>query len=142
MEYQFLEGLAAVAQNSDLAARELAVGRLVLLMVLLIVVGTSVVQASMFYIFQKAKINGWLAFVPGYNLWRAFQMLGWSGRSSLWAYVPVVSLVLGILFCRRLAVCFGKPAGFGWALLFGSIVAFPMLAFGRAEYRTPQSLKP
>ncbi|MFZ1483815.1 MAG: DUF5684 domain-containing protein [Candidatus Saccharimonadales bacterium] len=90
---------------------------------------------SMWKIFEKAGEEGWKAIVPFYNSYTLFRIAGRNGWGFLLALIPIVNVVVAVMISLDLAKHFGKSSAFGIVGLFlFSVVGFPMLAFGDAEY--------
>lgn len=92
-------------------------------------------------IFAKAGRKGWECLIPIWNsivLCKIAKVSPWWLLSLLLGLVPVVGsfIVLGICIWIyiKFAQAFGKGIGFGLGLAFFSIIFFPILAFGDAEY--------
>lgn len=100
---------------------------------------------AMWKIFEKAGKPGWAALVPVYNLIVLLEIVG---RPSWWvvlyllAVIPVVNfigwipaLVVMILVTIDLAKVFGKDTGFAILTILFPYVMYPVLGFGKAEYK-------
>jgi hypothetical protein len=93
---------------------------------------------SMWKVFEKAGEAGWKAIIPVYNTYITIKLAGRPGWWLLLMFIPLVSLVVGIMVMIDLAKCFGKSTAFGvFGLFFFSFVGYPMLAFGDAKYTPP-----
>lgn len=98
----------------------------------------------MWKIFVKAGKPGWAAIVPVYNIIVLMEIVG---RPAWWvllyfaSVIPFVgwiaSLVVSVIVMIDLAKSFGKDTGFAVLLILLPIVGFPMLAFGKDEYKGP-----
>jgi len=101
--------------------------------------------ASLWRIFTKAGKPGWAAIIPIYNTWVMAEIIGkpgWWGLYPLLGFIPIVggiiSFVMGIIFALGLAKSFGKSVVFAiFGLVIFSIVGYPMLGFGSAQYLGP-----
>lgn len=92
---------------------------------------------SLWKIFVKAGKPGWAAIVPIYNYIVWCEIVG---RPVWWVIlllIPCVNIVFSIILCIDLAKSFGKDAGYGIGLALLSIIFFPMLGFGKAQYIGP-----
>ena len=91
--------------------------------------------ASMWKVFAKAGKPGWAAIVPIYNLIVLLEIAG----KPLWWFllllIPLVNIIVGVMVYVSLARNFGKGVGFALGLLFLSIIFFPILAWGDAQYQ-------
>lgn len=107
--------------------------------------------ASLWKIFEKAGKPGWAAIVPFYNLWVLIEIVG---RPSWWFWmllggivlsmipflgflIAIALFVLIVMLYIDLAKSFGKGVGFAIGMIFLSIIFFPILAFGNAQYIGP-----
>ncbi len=87
-------------------------------------------------IYQKAGQPGWASIIPIYNIvvmLRVIKMDWW--HILIMLFVPFAAIVYSILIPLKLAKVFGKSTGFGVFAIFFSIIAYPILAFGSAEYQ-------
>jgi hypothetical protein len=91
----------------------------------------------MWKIFVKAGKPGWAAIVPFYNIYVELEILGQPWWFLLLMFVPVANLVISIMMIFGLAKVFGKSIGFGFGMLFLSIIFIPILAFSDAKYEGP-----
>ena len=90
---------------------------------------------TMWKIYQKAGQPGWAAIVPIYNIigmLKIIKMDWWHVLIML--FVPFAAIVYSILIPIKLAKVFGKSTGFGVLAIFFAIIAYPILAFGSAQY--------
>lgn len=99
-------------------------------------------------IFSKAGQAGWKALVPFYNMWTMNKVIfgepyGWLMFASAVALIPFVGAIAALAWYVYLniqfAKAYGKPGSFCLLLFFLPIVAYPMLAFGSAQYVGPQA---
>jgi hypothetical protein len=91
--------------------------------------------AAVWRVFEKAGKPGWAAIVPIYN---AIVMLQIAGKPVWWILlflIPVVNIVVAIMMYIAFARNFGKGVGFALGLAFVSIIFFPILAWGDAQYQ-------
>jgi hypothetical protein len=95
------------------------------------------ILACMWKIFVKAGKPGWAALVPFYNTLVLLEFLGRPWWFLLLMFVPVANVVIEIIIIFDYAKSFGKSTGFGFGLLFLSIVFIPILAFGSSKYIGP-----
>ena len=66
-------------------------------------------------------------------MFRIIKMEWW--HILIMIFVPFAQIVYAILIPLKLAKVFGKSTGFGVLAIFFSIIAYPILAFGSAEYQ-------
>lgn len=92
-------------------------------------------------IFTKAGQPGWAVLIPFYNIYVYTKVLSrpkWWILLYFFGIVPFVGsfavLFVSIIDSFRLAKLFGKAPVFGVGLLLLSIIFYPILAFGSAEY--------
>ena len=88
-------------------------------------------------LFQKAGEPGWASIVPFYCNYVLFKIAFGNGWLFLLSLVPFVNIVMAILLPFKLAKVFGKDIGYGFGLLFLSVIFYPLLAFGSDEYIGP-----
>ena len=85
-------------------------------------------------VFEKANQPGWGAIIPIYNL---ILMIKISGKPLWWLilmFVPIISIIPGVLVPVGMAKSFGKSGLFGVGLIFLPFIFYPVLGFGDAEY--------
>ena len=86
-------------------------------------------------IFVKAGQPGWASIIPIYNiivLLRVVKLDWW--HIFIMLFVPFAAIVYAIIINYKMAIVFGKDAGFGVLCIFFSAITYPILAFGSAEY--------
>ena len=91
----------------------------------------------MWKIFAKAGKPGWAALIPFYNTLVTLEFLGRPWWWLLLMFVPLANVVIEIIIIFDYAKSFGKSTGFGFGLLFLSIIFIPILAFGSSRYVGP-----
>ncbi len=87
-------------------------------------------------VFRKAGLPMWAAFVPLYNIY--VLVVGVARLSLLWfvlVLVPVVQIIAAILVNVEVAKRFGRSEAFGLGLALLGFVFYPLLGFGRSQYR-------
>ena len=113
-----------------------------------------------YFIFQKAKVKGWKAFIPVYNSILYFDIMKssdyfygmvYTGGLICWLgfVIPrpplnLVLQILGALICTafQIYICvsgakrFGKSVGFAVGLILLPVIFFPILAFGKSTYHS------
>lgn len=121
-----LATLRLLAENNDVA--DLVPGLIMLALAVFAIAG-------MWTTFAKAGQPGWGCIIPIYN---ALLMLRIAGRPAWWLLlflIPFVNIVIGIIVGIDIARNFGKGALFGLGLAFFSIIFYPILGFGSAQYQ-------
>jgi uncharacterized membrane protein YhaH (DUF805 family) len=88
-------------------------------------------------IFTKAGQPGWACIIPFYNIWVMLKIVNRPGWWLLLMLIPFVSIVFGIIVVVDLAKAFGKSVGFAIFMILLGFIAYPMLAFGSAQYTRP-----
>ena len=91
--------------------------------------------ASLWKIFAKAGKPGWAAIVPIYNLIVLLEIVGKPVWWILLFLIPFANFIVAILIYIELAKKFGKEIGFAIGMILLPFVFFPMLGFGKAEYK-------
>ena len=85
-----------------------------------------------FKIFTKASQAGWKAFIPFLNLFVFTKVV----EKPVWFIALYLILPIGYLLSAfQIAKSFGKNITFSIGLIFLPIVFFPLLAFGKSEYK-------
>lgn len=96
-------------------------------------------------IFQKAGVEGWIAFVPVYSQWKFLQiggMPGWISLAALGVLIPgplggvaaVILWVFTILAAWGIGMSFWKESWWILVYVFLPIVWFAVLAFDSSSY--------
>lgn len=94
--------------------------------------------ASMWKIFAKAGQPGWTALVPIYNIFVLLKIINKPGWWIILMLIPLVNFIAAAIVGIELAKVFGKSAVFGiFGLFLFSIIGYPILAFGDAQYKQP-----
>lgn len=96
---------------------------------------TVIMMIAMCRIFAKAGRAWWKALVPIYSL---FVFVSIAGKPWWWVLllmIPLVNFIIFLLLNVSLAKKFGQGAGYGIGLALLGFIFFPLLAFGKAEYR-------
>lgn len=110
----------------------------IMIVYLLFILAFAVIMIiSMWKIFVKAGKPGWAAIVPIYNVIVLLEIVGRPVWWILLLIIPCVNIVINIIVCIDLAKSFGKDVGYGIGLALLSIIFFPMLGFGKAQYIGP-----
>ncbi len=103
---------------------------------------TVIVIASLWKIFTKAGKPGWAAIIPIYNVIVLLEIVGKPVWWIILLIVPIANLIVSIIVGIELAKTFGKGTGFGIGLALLSIIFYPILAFGNAQYIGVQDASP
>ena len=90
-------------------------------------------------IFTKAGRRGWVALVPGYNLYVLCRVAGTPGWWVVFLFTPPLNLAVLAIVNAGLAERFRKSAPFGLGLFFLPVLFYPLLAYGKAAYEPPSS---
>jgi Family of unknown function (DUF5684) len=93
------------------------------------------------YLFKRAGLPAWRAFVPILNFATLLELAGQSALLMLLYFVPVINLIAFFFWCRGLARAFGQSPGYAAGLALASPIFFPKLAFGPATYVAPTASK-
>ncbi|HEV8419130.1 MAG TPA: DUF5684 domain-containing protein [Candidatus Udaeobacter sp.] len=98
---------------------------------------TVLMIAACWKIFTKAGQPGWASIIPIYNWYILCKIVGRPGWWVILLLIPFVNFIVGIVLCIDLAKSFGKGVGFGIGLVLLSVIFFPILGFGSAQYQGP-----
>jgi hypothetical protein len=91
--------------------------------------------AAIWKVFAKAGQPGWASIIPIYN-WIVLCKI--VGRPAWWVLLLLICFpIFYIIICIDLAKSFGKGGGFAVGLILLSVVFFPILGFGNAQYQGP-----
>ena len=96
--------------------------------------GLSLLTIGISYIkiFSKAGQSWWKAFIPFFNLFIFTKVV----EKPVWFIALYLILPIGYLLSAfQIAKSFGKNITFSIGLIFLPIVFFPLLAFGKSEYK-------
>lgn len=127
-----------------------ALGVIFGIMLLILLVVSIIIIIAQWKMFKKGNQPGWAALVPFYNTYIQCKMVGvnpwWIlilvGASFL-GFIPyvgsllsmAVSIYFAILISVSTARAFGKDSGFAVGLILLPVVFYPILGFGKAEYK-------
>ncbi len=96
---------------------------------------------TMWKLYLKAGQPGWAAIIPIFNFIVLLRVAGkpwWWIFGILLGIIPVIGsilvFILMIIITHGVSTNFGKGAGFTVGLVLLSIIFYPILAFGKAEY--------
>ena len=115
---------------------ETAIGTGFVIFIILIV---AFLIAARWRIHEKAGHPGWSAIVPIYNIYILTKIIGKPGYWVLLMMIPLVNIVYYVWATNLLSKSFGKDEGFTAGLILLSIVFYPILGFGAAQYIGAQS---
>ncbi len=102
--------------------------------ILLLLIGIFMI-ISMWKVFAKAGQPGWAVLIP---IYREVVWLTLVNKPIWWIIlllIPFVNIVIVIMILHRTSLSFGKDGGFTAGLFFLPIIFWPILAFGKAEYK-------
>jgi len=115
-----------------------AVGALAVLVMMVVLFALAIfLIAALWKVFVKAGEPGWAAIVPLYNTYVLVKIAGRPWWWLLLLFIPVVSLIIGIILSVDLAKSFGKGVGFAIGLILVPFIFVPILGFGSAQYQGP-----
>ena len=106
-------------------------------MILIVFVGLLLSLPSivgMWKIYAKSGKPGWASIVPIYNL---IVFLEITNKPTWWILlfcIPIVNIVPFIITTHRLALSFGKDAGYTVGLILLPIIFQPLLGFDKSVY--------
>ena len=105
--------------------------------VLLFIALVILMVATTWKLYVKAGQPGWASIIPIYNVVVMLKII----RRPLWwiilMFIPLVSIVMGLVVIYNFAKVFGKGIGYTLGLLFLPFIFYPILAFGSAQYQPP-----
>lgn len=112
-------------------------------------IGYVVSSIFLSFMFKKANVDMWKAWVPFYNSWVMFELAGYKGwlaiaalvAAPLLAGIPFIGFVISvavfilmIMVAVNLQRAYSKQPVFALLYVFLPIVWFGILAFDRSEY--------
>jgi len=106
-------------------------------MILVLMIPIVIMIIAMWKIFTKAGKPGWAALIPIYNM---IVLLDIVGKPTWWIilmFIPLVSLVVGVIMLIELCKSFGKDGGFMVGMILLCPIFMCILGFGGAQYRGP-----
>ena len=112
----------------DAAAQASAAASMTTLMVWLAIVVLLV--ASMWRVFERAGMPGWMALIPLLNAYVLVKIAGKSGWMLLLFLIPIVNIVAAFVVAFGVAARFRRGQGFGIGLALLPFIFYPILAFG------------
>ena len=93
--------------------------------------------AAQWKIYQKAGKPGWAVIIPIYNIIILLEIIG---KPIWWLFlmlIPGVNIVFSVWATNLLSKSFGKDEAFTVGLILLSIIFYPILGFGSAQYQGP-----
>lgn len=97
--------------------------------------------AAQWKVYQKAGKPGWAVIIPIYNIIILLEIIG---KPIWWLFlmlIPGVNIVFSVWATNLLSKSFGKDEAFTVGLIFLSIIFYPILGFGSAQYQGPAGLE-
>lgn len=88
-------------------------------------------------LYAKAGQPGWACIIPIFNLYVLMKIVGRPWWFLLLMFIPIVSLIVGIVVIHDLSKSFGRGIGTTLGLIFLPFIFWPMLGLGSAEYEGP-----
>ncbi|HUM24276.1 MAG TPA: DUF5684 domain-containing protein [Saccharofermentans sp.] len=107
------------------------------IIVILTFITTIATQASMWVIFVKAGLPGWVSLIPIVNNYYLFEIATGEGFSCFLLFLPIISWIVYVKMLYCLQEAFGASGSFYWGLLLLPGIFFPLLAFSRTYYNGP-----
>jgi hypothetical protein len=83
-------------------------------------------------IFEKAGRKGWESFIPFYNVYVLFKIIGRSLWNLLWILTIIGIIVLIVKVASGLVKSFGRGTGFAFGLFFFPYIFQCILAFDKS----------
>ncbi len=96
--------------------------------------------AGLYKVFEKAGQPGWAALVPVYNVMILARIAGKEETYGLLMLIPIAGLYFSYFVYDEIAKSFGKDAGYTVGLLLLTPIFMPLLGFGNAPFRRPDTL--
>ncbi len=107
----------------------------IMLMVLpVLAIGILVIIAK-WRVYEKAGQPGWAVLIPFYNFYVMLKIVGKPGWWLIWIFIPPAYFVVYIWTTNLLSKSFGKDVAFTLGLIFLTAIFYPILGFGKAEYK-------
>ena len=112
-------------------------GSLVIMLLLMIFLAIIPIVA-MWKIFQKAGREGWEGIIPIYNIFILLVIIKKPWYWFILMMIPYVGIIWNIWSMNLLVKSFGKSSGFTVGVILLPFIFLPILAFGDAEYTSPE----
>lgn len=93
--------------------------------------------AAQWKIYEKAGKPGWAVIIPIYNIIILLEIIG---KPIWWLFlmlIPGVNIIFSVWATNLLSKSFGKDEAFTVGLILLSIIFYPILGFGSAQYQGP-----
>lgn len=90
---------------------------------------------SCWKVYEKAGKPGWACIIPIYNVIVLLDIVKKPWWWLLLFLIPIVNIVFVIWMYNRLSKSFGYDAGFTIGMILLPFVFWPILGFGKAEYK-------
>lgn len=87
---------------------------------------------ALWFIFQKAKEEGWAAVIPFYNTYVLFKITWGNGWYFLLLLIPIANIVIYIITMVKLSKAFGKGGGWACGLIFLYPIFLCIMAFDKS----------
>jgi Family of unknown function (DUF5684) len=91
------------------------------------------------FIFRKAGLKTWPAWVPFFNTWRVLQLGGQKGWWILVGLIPIIGQILYLVFLIiagvKIQTAFGKPGVFYLLAIFLTPLWYAILAWDRSVWQ-------
>lgn len=129
--------LWVLAQSNTNAGED--IGALIVILVYVAIL--ALVIAGLWKLFTKAGQPGWACLIPLYNIYILLKIVGRPWWWLLLMFIPIVSLVAGIVVILDLAKSFGKGVGFAIGMILLGFIFIPVLGFGNAQYQGPAAAR-
>lgn len=98
--------------------------------------------AGLWFLFEKAGVNGWKAIIPFYNSYIEYELVWGSGWLFLFMLVPFAGLVFSIITFYKLGRVYGKGRLFCIGIVLLPFVFVPIIGFGSSRYMGTLGYKP
>ncbi len=129
--------LWVLAQSNTSAGED--IGAVIVILVYLAIL--VLVIAGLWKLFTKAGQPGWACLIPIYNIYILLKIVGRPWWWLILMFIPIVSLVAGIVVILDLAKSFGKGVGFAIGMILLGFIFIPVLGFGNAQYQGPAAAR-
>ena len=98
----------------------------------------SVIQVvAIWHVFTKAGKPGWACLIPVYDYLVGLKIIGKPWWWIILLFIPFVNFIFLIWGLNLLAKSFGKGVDFTIGLILLPWIFFPILGFGKSEYKGP-----